>query len=315
MKSNTDEDSHNLHDKTIKIVLQVKEAFAELTTVFLPHLAAKIDMDALTLDTTNYVGSNFDEQFLDVSYRTTYKTESDRAISFMFLVEHKRVLSKEVLVQILSYKCAVLNQDLVEKRPLTTIVAVIIDQGKAKKRRKKKLSDYFKDVPAELKKYIPDFEFELITIQGIPDAVILGLNKENILRGMLLMFKHLGDDEFVKQNFPEFFTFVEHNPHLFRYLQVYYEYMSRHTAMEAEEFHELADDFFESQSKSVVMTTYDKIVLTGIQKGKLEGSHEHCKKVVRRALQKGLSIIDIADLNDLSLEETKRLMDEIEKEK
>ena len=203
-----------------------------------------------------------------------------------------------------------MNQDLVEKRPLTTIVAVIIDQGKAKKRRKKKLSDYFKDVPAELKKYIPDFEFELITIQGIPDAVILGLNKENILRGMLLMFKHLGDDEFVKENFAEFFTFVEHNPHLFRYLQVYYEYMSRHTAMEAEEFHELADDFFESQSKSSVMSTYDKIVLTGIEKG----SHEHCKKVVRRALQKGLSIIDIADLNDLSLEETKRLMDEIEKE-
>ena len=91
--------------------------------------------------------------------------------------------------------------------------------------------------------------------------------------------------------------------------------MSRHTAMEAEEFHELADDFFESQSKSVAMTTYDKIVLKGKQEGKLEGSHEHCKKVVRRALQKGWSIIDIADLVDLSLEETKRLMEEIEKEK
>ena len=86
--------------------------------------------------------------------------------------------------------------------------------------------------------------------------------------------------------------------------------MSRHTAMEASEFHELADDFFESQSKSSVMSTYDKIVLTGIEKG----SHEHCKKVVRRALQRGWSIIDIADLIDLSLEETKRLMDEIEKE-
>ena len=62
------------------------------------------------------------------------------------------------------------------------------------------------------------------------------------------------------------------------------------------------------------MTTYDKIVLKGKLEGKLEGSHEHCKKVVRRALQKGWSIIDIADLVDLSLEETKRLIDEIEKE-
>ena len=315
MKNNTDEDSHNLHDKMAKIVLQYKAAFVELLKVFLPYLASKIDIEALMLDTTNYLGSNFDEQFLDVSYRTTYKTEDNRAIAFMFLVEHKRVLSKEVLLQILNYKCAVLNQDFAEKRPLTTIVAIIIDQGKAKKRRKKKLSDYFKDLPAELKKYIPDFEFELITIQGIPDETILKLDKENILRGMLLMFKHLGDDEFIKQNFAEFFTFLERNPHLSRYLQVYYEYLSRHTAMEAEEFHELAADFFESQSKSNVMSTYDKIVLTGIQKGKLEGSHEQSKKVVRKGLLCGASIVEIADWSDLSIEEVKRLIEEIENEK
>ena len=90
MKNNTDEDSHNLHDKMAKIVLQYKAAFVELLTVFLPHLAPKIDIDALVLDTTNYLGSNFDEQFLDVSYRTTYKTEDNRAIAFMFLVEHNR---------------------------------------------------------------------------------------------------------------------------------------------------------------------------------------------------------------------------------
>ena len=314
MKNNTDDESHNLHDKTAKMVLQHKEAFVELLTVFLPHLAKNVDLEALTLDTTNYVGSNFDEQFLDVSYRTTYKGDNERTIAFMFLVEHKRVLSKEVLLQVLNYKCAVLNQDFAQKRPFTTIVAIIIDQGRAKKRRKKKLSDYFKDLPSELKKYIPDFEFELITIQGIPDDTIRSLNKDNILRGMLLMFKHLGDDNFLKENFPEFFTFVEKNPHLLRYLQVYYEYLSRHTEMEAEEFHDLADDYFESQSKSIAMSTYDKIMLKGKLEGKLEERHHQNKKVVRRAMQKGLSIIDIADLVDLTLDSVKLLMEEIEKE-
>ena len=307
MKGNTDEDSHNLHDKTIKTVLHHKPAFVELVTVFTPHLAKNVDIDALTLDTTNYVGSNFDEQFLDISYRTTYKTEPDRAISFMFLIEHKRVISREVVLQILNYKCAVWNQDFAEKRPFTTIVAIIIDQGKAKKRRKKILSDYFKDLPEELKKYIPDFEFELITIQGMSDKDILKLDKNNILRGMLLMFKHLGDDDFMKQNFPEFFTFLELNPNLYRYLQVYYEYMSRHTSMEAEEFHELADDFLESHYKPVAMTTYDKIVLKGTQ--------EQIKKSVRKGLLRGASLLEIADWTDLSLEETARIIQEIEKEK
>lgn len=315
MKDNSDEDSHNLHDKTVKTVLQYKPAFVELVTVFTPHLAKNVDINALTLDTTNYIGSNFDEQFLDISYRTTYKTEPNRAISFMFLIEHKRVISREVVLQILNYKCAVWNQDFAEKRPFTTIVAIIIDQGKAKKRHKKILSDYFKDLPEELKKYIPDFEFELITIQGIPDKDILKLDKNNILRGMLLMFKHLGEDDFMKQNFPEFFTFLELNPHLYRYLQVYYEYMSRHTSMEAEEFHELADDFLESHSKPVAMTTYDKIVEKGMKEGIEKGTNEQVKKFVRKGLLRGASLLEIADWTDLSLEETARIIQEIETEK
>ena len=115
----------------------------------------------------------------------------------------------------------------------------------------------------------------------------------------------------MKQNFPEFFTFLELNPHLYRYLQVYYEYMSRHTAMEAQEFHELADDFFESHSKPVAMTTYDKIVEKGIEKG----THEQIKKSVRKGLLRGASLLEIADWTDLSLEETARIIQEIEAEK
>ena len=98
----------------------------------------------------------------------------------------------------------------------------------------------------------------------------------------------------------------ELNPHLYRYLQVYYEYMSRHTAMEAEEFHELADDFLESHYKPVAMTTYDKIVLKGTQ--------EQIKKFVRKGLLRGASLLEIADWTDLSLEETARIIQEIEAE-
>ena len=186
----TDEESHNLHDKTVKSVLKYKAAFIELLTVFLPHLASKVDLEGLTLDTTNYLGSNFEEQFLDVAYRTTYKADAKRSFSLMFMTDHKRKVNREAAVQMLSYICEVLKTDIAEKRELTTVVVVILDQGKAKKRRKSRLIDYFGDLPEELKKYIPDFEIELITIQGIDDDVILNLNKDNILRGMFLMFKH-----------------------------------------------------------------------------------------------------------------------------
>jgi Putative transposase, YhgA-like len=326
----TDEESHNLHDKTVKTVLKHKEAFVELLTAFLPHLASKVDLEGLTLDTTNYLGSNFEEQFLDVAYRTTYKADAKRSFSLMFMTDHKRKINRATAVQMLSYICEVFKTDIAEKRELTTVVVVILDQGKSKKRRKSRLIDYFGDLPAELKKYIPDFEIELITIQGIDDEAILNLRKDNILRGMFLMFKHLGDDNFIRNNFSEFFTFVEQNPHLLDYLRLYYEYMSRHTEMEAEEFHDLADDYFESQSKSLAMTTYDKIVLKGmkegIQKGmlegkqqgklegKLEGIQERNTVLIRRALKKGLSIMEMSDLYDLTIEEVKTIIAKIEDE-
>jgi Putative transposase, YhgA-like len=322
MINHNDDESHNLHDKTVKTVLKHKAAFIELLTVFLPHLATKVDLEGLILDTTNYLGSNFEEQFLDVAYRTTYKADSKRSFSLMFMTDHKRKVNREAAVQMLSYICEVLKTDIAEKRELTTVVVVILDQGKAKKRRKSRLIDYFGNLPAELKKYIPDFEIELITIQGIDDEAILNLSKDNILRGMLLMFKHLGDDDFIRKNFAEFFTFVELNPHLFDYLRLYYEYMSRHTEMEAEEFHDLADNYFESQSKSVVMTTYDKIVLKGMQEGilkgmqegKLEEREERNTVLVRRGLKKGLSIIEMSDLYDLTIEEVKAIKAKIENE-
>jgi hypothetical protein len=41
--------------------------------------------------------------------------------------------------------------------------------------------------------------------------------------------------------------------------------------MEAEELDNLADDYFESQSKPLVITTYDKIILKGMHKGTHKG--------------------------------------------
>ena len=85
--------------------------------------------------------------------------------------------------------------------------------------------------------------------------------------------------------------------------------------MEAQEFHELTDDFFESHYKPVAMTTYDKIVKQGMDKGIEKGTHEQIKKFVRKGLSRGASLLEIADWTDLSLEETARIIQEIEAEK
>jgi Putative transposase, YhgA-like len=316
MKNYTDDDSHHIHDKTAKMVLQYKDAFVELLTVFLPHLARKVNMDNLALDTTNYVGGNYGEQFSDIAYRTHYNTDAEKNIAFMLLVEHKRQISKETFIQILGYKYHVWQQDIAAKTPLTTIVAIILDQGNVKKRKKRVLSDYFKDLPPELKKYVPDFEVEFITIQGIPDDIIFGLDPSNILRGMMLMYKHLGDDDFLRKNFPEYFTFVKNNPHLERFLRAYYEYLSRHTDLETEEFQELAENMIESHSKSLSMSTYNKIILKGKQEGKQEGRQEGKQeerlRLVYRARAKGKNIVEIADFFDFSIEEVKEIFEQFE---
>jgi hypothetical protein len=326
MKNNTythtDDESHHLHDKTAKMVFKNKEAFVEFITIFIPHLAKKVDLDGLTLDNTNYLDSNFDEQFADVTYRTTYKHDAERRFELMFLIEHKRKIERSVALQLLGYIIEVLKTDFRENRPFTTIVVILLDQGKAKKRRKWQLIDYFDDLPKELKPYIPNFDIELVTIQGLPEDTILNLNKENILRGLFLIFKHLGDDEFIKENFPEFFTFVENNSHLFDYAKLYYEYLSRQTDMEPQAFRQLADDYFESQSKSNVMTTYDRIILLGkeegvkqgLEQGLEQGTVKERKRNIRRALLHGWTLTEIANFMELSLEDIEALVLSMQKE-
>jgi hypothetical protein len=96
---------------------------------------------------------------------------------------------------------------------------------------------------------------------------------------------------------------VKQNEHLFDIAKLYYEYLSRHTDMKAQEFRQLAETYFESQSKSDVMTTYDRIVL----EGKIEGEIVERKTIIRRALLRGRSIADIADFMELPVEEVEKL--------
>jgi predicted transposase YdaD len=82
--------------------------------------------------------------------------------------------------------------------------------------------------------------------------------------------------------------------------------------------HTLADDYFESQSKSLAMTTYDKIVLKGmqegIQKGKLEEQARRNEVLVLRGLKKSLSIMEMSDLYDMTIEEVNTIVAKIEDE-
>ena len=59
------------------------------------------------------------------------------------------------------------------------------------------------------------------------------------------------------------------------------------------------------------MSTYEQFVLIGKNEGEIKGKTEADIKYAKRLLARGFTIVQIADLMELSIEEAKKLVEKI----
>ena len=75
------EELHQSHNKLFVAAFKQKETIIDYLTTFFPkHLTAKMNLDELELDNTNYVTRKMKEFFSDVVYRTTWSIPPDKNI-------------------------------------------------------------------------------------------------------------------------------------------------------------------------------------------------------------------------------------------
>ena len=62
------------------------------------------------------------------------------------------------------------------------------------------------------------------------------------------------------------------------------------------------------------MSTYEQFVLIGEAKGEIKGKIEGKIEVIKNLVKRGFTIIEIADITDLPIEDVKKHIEHIEKE-
>ena len=316
------EDLHQSHNKLFIAAFKRKETIIDYLTNFVPAAwTAKMDLDKLELDPTNYVTRKMKEFFSDVVYRTTWaiapskkKPEEPRNVAITLLFEHKKGHPRHAIhLQFLQYMIEIWTDDIMARRRLTIVIPILIHQGK-QKFNKKPFYHYFKDLPEELRGFIPNFDFHLTSSEAIDDEKLFSMDEGSMLRSVLLAYKHLHDSQFVEEKFEEFFKFYEKNPDLEKFFRIFFEYFLENSELSSENLHQHLDIFLSSQLKENTMSTYQNIKLEGKLEGQKEGKLQEAKALAKRLWQKGHNVVYIAELMDRPIELIKKWILAFEKE-
>lgn len=318
MKNDTQDNSlYHGHDKLFKIAFQNQQTVIEYLTHFFPkNLLALLDLDKLTLDTNNYISQEFEEYYSDIVYRTTLK---DKDAALVLLFEHKsKNIDRTLFIQLLAYMLGIWRIDLKEDRPFTIILPIVVLQ-RGKRFHPKAFHEYFWELPKELRPFIPHFDYILTNVQKIEDSYIFDLNDKSLLRTLFLAFKYIKNNEFLYENFPEFFRFYDDTPQYQEFFHQILLYLYRQSELSKDEVRQLLK-LLPQQLNSTSMTLYAQIKeegklegkiegrIEGKLEGKIEGKRETQREIVLKGWRKGISVEILADMTDLSIEAIKAII-------
>jgi hypothetical protein len=297
---------NNINDKVFKATFQNKEAAVEYLERFVTRLATMLDLDNMTLSDTNFVSEGLEEYFCDVVYEThiKLKRKSKNLVRVILLFEHKKGIKSyfDLFLQLLGYIVAVWKQDRLEDRQPTIVIPLVINQSK-KVLKAKTLHDLFKNVPNDLLKYIPQFQFHLLNIQPLENDVLLSLKDYGILRSLFLAYVAVEDKKRITNILIEMFKFISKRTNFEQYFRQLYTFMLQEGEFSPEEVDEMLKTYL-SKEKQKDMTTAQILERRGEKLGK---KHQARLVVLRGHFRKQDAAL-LADLAFLPLKEVKTLI-------
>jgi hypothetical protein len=129
------------------------------------------------------------EQFSDLLYRVPLRTGTD--IFLYLLFEHKSQPEAYTRLQLLGYMVRIWEQERRETGRISPIVPLVVYHGRRRWPYARRFEALLRG-PAEVRKYLPSFEHELLDLSVLPDEAIRG---EVTVRVVQLVLKHIFDKD------------------------------------------------------------------------------------------------------------------------
>ena len=291
----------NPHDRFFKELFSVREnALDFINGAFPLEIWDSIIPESLTLDSGSYTNEKLDEYFSDIVYTCSIKGGSDIKISLLF--EHKSYSVKFIHFQLLRYMLNIWESNIKQDNNPQLVIPMVIYQGKSGW-KKREISDYFNIADNKwFFRFIPNFDYLLTDLSCYTDSQIKdGTFKRAAIEIGLLMEKNIFNEEKLVTHLKDILNigklYYKEEEGL-KFLESVLRYLFSSTEITADtalNCIEITDD----RSREALMTTADKLMEKGIEKG--------IEETAQRMLEKGYSVEDIAEITTLSTENIEKL--------
>lgn len=136
--------------------------------------------------------------------------KQNKEIKISFLLEHKSYYDPHLPLQLLRYLLEAYDYQYIKegKKELSLIIPVLVYHGEYEW-KKREIKDMISLSNAELKRYAPNFSYDLIDLVSTTDDYLKNMSVGHLLPATFMLFKHKGDKEYFLENMKEILIFVQ----------------------------------------------------------------------------------------------------------
>ena len=284
----------NPHDKLFKATFANIEVAKDFLNNYLPqNIMNIVDIDTLEPQKDSFINKELKEEFSDLLFSVNIN-QNEGYLYFLF--EHKSYTSRDVSFQLLKYMIEIweakINKEGVIELPI--VIPIIIYHGKDKWKIKTTLGemiDGYAELPEDIKKYIPNYEYLLYDISRFTDKEIKGKAQ---LKIMLTIYRDIftkygkGLDESILKSV-EYLLELEDKQTGIEYFETLMRYVfSARTDMTEADVKEMVEIIGETypEGSETIMTIAERFMEKGAIKGKEEGLKEgEAKALAKTAIR------------------------------
>lgn len=289
----------NPHDKMFKETFSNIEVTKSFINNYLPENIIKIiNLETLELEKDSFIDEKLNETFSDLLFGANINN-NDGYIYLLF--EHKSYKSRNIAFQLLKYMVEIWESKVKEKNynSLPIIIPLVIYHNKEKWGMKTSLGEMingYKDIPDDIKVFIPDYEYLLYDVSRYKDEEIKGnaqvkiiftafrdifaKDKEGIKETIALAGKYLRELEDKQTGIEYFETFLRYIFHAGK-------------SFDEKDVIEIIDKVERSypEGSELVMTTAERLRKEGIKEGIKEGEKSSLLRTSIRLLTKKFGVL------------------------
>ena len=284
----------NPHDKFFKETFSKIEVARDFMNNYLPQSIIRIvDLNTLEPQKDSFINEELQEVFSDMLFRVNI---NKREGYVYFLFEHKSYTSRNISFQLLKYMLEIWEAKCKKENSneLPIVIPLVIYHGSDEWNIKTTLGEMikgYKELPEDVKKYVPDYEYLLYDLSSYTDEEIKG---EVQLRILIAIFR----DVFTKDNKAIIETVLRAAEHLgkledqhtgIEYFETFLRYIlnagQKLTKEDIEDIIKKVETRYPEGSE-VVMTLAEQYREEGELRGELRGETKALSKAAVRLLTK-----------------------------